>query len=400
MLKKRITTFIAVIAGIIILYFIFSPKHEVYSVDSVGIKKGNIIQEITASGTLQALNTIAVGTQISGIVSELYADYNDHVKKGQILAEIDKTVLKATLLDAQATVMRNEVDREKTRKEWQRDSILLKAKSIAEVDCDLAWFAYQTSLGNLKSSIANLKKAEINLDYATIISPVDGVVLTRSIDQGQTVQASFNTPTLFSIAQDLTKMRVLTDIDEADIGQVEEGQEAVFTVDAYPTIQFHGKVQQIRLQPTTTQDVVTYPVVIEVPNKDFKLMPGMTANVAIIVKQKEKVLNVAQSALHFTPDATAQKVTVPKFRIVKNDENPKPGSHMLYEGSHVVIWKIKSDSVVPVSVTIGINDGNNFEIQGEIQEGDKIITEVKTGEAAAAPQTGKNPFMPQFQKRK
>jgi len=386
---KRITTIITVIAGIALLYFIFKPKNESFSVEWVEIKKGKIIQEITASGTLQALNTIAVGTQISGIVSELYADYNDHVKKGQILAEIDKTVLKATLLDAQATVMRNEVDLEKTRKEWQRDSILLKEKSVSEVDCDIAWFAYQTSLGNLNSAIAQLKKAEINLDYATIISPVDGVVLTRSIDQGQTVAASFNTPTLFSIAQDLTKMRVLTDIDEADIGQVVEGQDAVFTVDAYPTIQFHGKVQQVRLQPTTTQDVVTYPVVIEVSNKDYKLMPGMTANVSIIVKQKEEVLNIAQSALHYIPDASVQKVQVPKFRIPKKEDFPKSGSHMLYEGSLSVIWKIKGDSVVPVSVSVG-----------DLAEGDKIVTEVKTGGESSAPQTGKNPFMPQFQKKK
>ena len=376
MFRKRITTIIAVAAGIIILYLIFKPKQELFNADSVEVKKGKIVQEITASGTLQAVNTIAVGTQISGIVASLYADYNDHVRKGQVLAEIDKTVLRASLLDAQATVMRCETDLEKTQKEWQRDSLLVKEKSISQVDCDVAWFAYRTSLGNLKSAIAGLRKAEINLNYATIISPVNGVVLSRNIDEGQTVAASFNTPTLFSIAQDLTKMRVLTDIDEADIGQVTEGQEAVFTVDAYPAVQFHGKVQQVRLQPTTTQDVVTYTVVIEVPNKDFKLMPGMTANVSIIVKQKEEVLNIAQSALRFTPDETALKVVSPKFRLITNSDSLKPSNHMLYEGSRFVVWKVKGDSVVPVPVTIGINDGNNFEISGDVAEGNKIITEV------------------------
>jgi HlyD family secretion protein len=400
MTKKRITSIIAISVGIILLFLILKPKHVMYSVESVDVKKGKIVQEITASGTLQALNTIAVGTQISGIVAGLYVDFNDHVKKGQVIAEIDKIVLQASLMDAQATVMRNEVMVDKTRREWVRDSTLLKENSISQVESDVAWFDYQTAVGNLKSSIAQLKKAQINLNYATIISPVDGVILSRNIDKGQTVAASFNTPTLFSIAQDLTKMRVLTDIDEADIGQVIEGQDAVFTVDAYPNMQFHGKVQQVRLQPTTTQDVVTYTVVIEVPNKDFKLMPGMTANVSIIVKQKDSVLNIAQSALRYTPDDMIRKIKMPKFRIIKKEENVKSGSHVLYEGSHTEVWKIKGDSVIPVLVTIGINDGNNFEISGDFSEGDKLVTEVKITSNAPAPQPGKNPFMPQFPKKK
>ncbi len=398
--KKKIIIIGSIVIVLLLGFYLLKNKKVSYSLETIEVKKGDITKEITASGTLEALNTIDVGTQVSGIISKVLVDYNDHVKKGQIIAELDKITLQSNVLDAEAAMMRCDVQVEKTKKEWERDKILLEQKSISQVEYDVAWFDYQTAIGNKKSAEAQLNRAKTNLKYATIISPVDGVVLARKVDEGQTVAASFNTPTLFSIAQDLTKMRVLADIDEADIGQVRVEQNVSFTVDAYTNLQFTGTVKQIRLEPKTSQNVVTYTVVVEVQNKDFLLMPGMTTNLSIIINQKKNVLNVAQSALRFKPDNTFFNNKNYKFSMSKNLLKDNNENVQLKQGEKVIVWKLKNDSVIALPVVIGISDGNNFELEGALQQGDKLITEVKLNDAKAEQTAKKNPFMPQFPKKK
>ena len=398
--KKKIIIIVVSVAVIVSLFFIFKHKKAVYSFDTVEIVKGDVSKEITASGTLEALNTVDVGTQVSGIISKIYVDYNDHVKKGQVIAELDKITLEANVMDAEANFARCQVQVEKTKKDWERNKVLLEQRSVSQVDYDVSWFDYQTALGNQKSAEANLKKARINLNYATIISPVDGVVLSRKIDEGQTVAASFNTPTLFSIAKDLTKMRVLANIDEADIGQVQVGQFVSFTVDAYTDLKFSGVVKQIRLEPTTTQNVVTYTVVVEVPNDDFKLMPGMTANLSIVVNQKKDVLHVTQPAIRFNLDEKLIASTQMKIAKGNNFLKDSLQKNHLVAGAKLVVWKLKKDSIIPVQIILGITDGSNWEITGDIQSGDKLITEVKQGAAVEPKKNSTNPFMPQFPKKK
>jgi HlyD family secretion protein len=265
------------------------------------IERGSISNIITATGTLEAVTTVQVGTQVSGIVSKLYIDYNSKVEKNQVIARIDTTTLSANLFDARASVYRQQIQVNQTKRNFERTKALYDQKVVAEIEYDQALDDYETAKSSLISARAQLNRAEINLGYATIRAPIDGVVISKSVEQGQTVAASFNSPTLFTIANDLSKMQVQASIDEADIGQVKVGQKVNFTVDAYPDDQFTGSVKQIRLQPVITSNVVNYIVIVDVPNPDLKLMPGMTASISVIVSEAENVLKVSSKALSFRP---------------------------------------------------------------------------------------------------
>jgi len=302
MKKKILIIVIAVIVVGAVGAFIFassSASDVTFRIEKV--TRGDISLLVTATGTIYADTTVAVGTQVSGTISKIYVDFNSVVKEGQILATIDTTFLAAQVQQSEASLERAIAQLNDAKRTLDRTKALFEKKLAAQADYDVALTAYETNLAQKKQAEAQLNSARINLKYATIKAPISGVVIDRKVDVGQTVAASFNTPTLFSIANSLRKMQVQANVDEADIGKIRLGQQVTFTVDAYPDERFTGKVKQIRLAPVTIQNVVNYTVIIEVPNPELKLMPGMTATVSILVAKKENVLRVPSSALRLQP---------------------------------------------------------------------------------------------------
>ncbi|MBM3265303.1 MAG: efflux RND transporter periplasmic adaptor subunit, partial [candidate division Zixibacteria bacterium] len=265
------------------------------------IDRGDITMSVTATGTLKAVQTVQVGSQISGTVAQLYADFNSFVQAGQVVAQIDPTFLQAQVTEAEANLERSQATVSEAKSNLDRVNALLEQKYVSEAELDQRKAAYQSALAGRKQTEAALERARVNLKYATIRTPISGVVISRDVEIGQTVAASLQAPTLFSIANDLSKMQLETNIDEADIGKIQEGQTVTFTVDAYPDNQFEGRVAQIRLAPVTVQNVVTYTVILDVPNPELKLRPGMTANVSILIDQRFGVLRVPSVALRFRP---------------------------------------------------------------------------------------------------
>ncbi|MEI8004675.1 MAG: efflux RND transporter periplasmic adaptor subunit [Bacteroidota bacterium] len=293
---------IVIIALAVGAYFIFGKKSEkIIEFRSGKIERGDLQVLVTATGILSADTTVAVGTQVSGIITKINVDFNSVVRKGQIIAVLDTTFLAASVEDARSSLMRNQVQTRLTKRNFERNKTLIEEKVIAQSDFDQSQTDYETAQANERSAKSALDRALINLRYATIVAPVSGVVISRNVDIGQTVASSFSTPTLFSIANDLTKMQLQASIDEADIGKIKVGQDVTFKVDAYMDQSFGGVVRQIRLQPTTVQNVVNYTVVIDVPNPDKKLMPGMTANLTIKTQEALNVFKTPSAALRFWP---------------------------------------------------------------------------------------------------
>ncbi len=284
------------------LYFKRGPNGEA-KYRWATVDRGNVTATVTATGTLSAVITVNVGSQVSGIISRLYADFNSEVKKGQLLAELDPTPFQQTVDQQRANLEKAKVELRNSEISLTRAKNLFKQDLEAQSDLDAAQTARDSAAAAVEQAQAALKQAETNLSYTKITSPIDGVVVTRAYDIGQTVAASFQAPTLFTIAQDLTKMQVLTNIDESDVGQIKVGQVANFTVDAFPDTVFKGTVAQVRLSPQTVQNVVTYPVMLDVPNPDLKLKPGMTANVLVPVDTRQAVLRVPNASLRFKPDS-------------------------------------------------------------------------------------------------
>lgn len=279
-------------------------QNEQYKTEKAS--KGNVTMSVTATGTLSAVTTVQVGSQVSGVISRLYADFNSHVKKGQLLAELDPTPFQQTVDQRQADLTKSQVEAANARITYDRERRLNAAGLAAQADLDSAKTAYDSAQASVAQSRAALSQARTNLAYTKINSPIDGVVVDRAYDVGQTVAASFQAPTLFQIAQDLTKMQVQADVDQSDIGSVQVGQFSRFTVDSYPDESFRGRISQIRLNATVSQNVVTYPVIIEVPNPDEKLRPKMTANVTISVANVRDVLRIPNAALRFRPEGVKE----------------------------------------------------------------------------------------------
>ncbi|HEY0554136.1 MAG TPA: efflux RND transporter periplasmic adaptor subunit [Thermoanaerobaculia bacterium] len=308
--RRYLIIAIVVVVGVLVaLFFLRRGKGkggDQYRTEAVS--QGNISATVNATGTLSAVTTVQVGSQVSGIISKLYADFNSQVKKGQLLAELDPTPFQQTVEQRQADVTKAQVDVANTLLTYNRQKRLAAVGLIAQSDLDAAKAAYDGARAGLAQSQAALKQAQTNLNYAKIYSPIDGQVVARQYDIGQTVAASFSAPTLFTIAKDLTKMQVQADVDQSDIGQMSVGEPVQFTVDAYPDQPFRGQISQVRLNATVTQNVITYPVIVEVPNPDLKLRPSMTANVVIRVATVRDVLRVPNSALRFRP-ATADGKT-------------------------------------------------------------------------------------------
>src|SRR3954463_2468601 len=302
--RRLLIIAIVVVVGVLVGLFFFRRGKEKggdkYRTEA--ISTGNITATINATGTLSAVTTVQVGSQVSGIIARLYADFNSQVKQGQLLAELDPTPFLQTVDQRKADVTKTQVEVANTKVTYNRQKRLADAGLIAASDLDAAKAAYDGALAGLAQSQAALKQAQTNLGYAKIYSPIDGQVVARAYDVGQTVAASFSAPTLFTIAKDLTKMQVQADVDQSDIGQIKVGEPARFTVDAYPDQTFRGQISQVRLNATVTQNVITYPVIIEVPNPDLKLRPSMTADVTIAVARVQEVLRVPNAALRFRPE--------------------------------------------------------------------------------------------------
>ncbi len=356
--KALVIAAVAAIATLAVWLLSGGKKEEKITFDTAAVAPANIMNSITATGTIEPVTSVTVGTQVSGIVSKLFVDYNSVVKKGQVIAELDKTNLMSQLNTAKTQLATAQSQLNYQTANYKRYKTLFEKGLVAADDFDNAKLSYTQAKEQVVSAKEEVQRAQTNLGYATITSPIDGVVLSKSVEEGQTVAASFSTPELFTIAQDLTNMQVVADVDEADIGDVKEGERVTFTVDAYPDDTFEGEVKQVRQEATTTNNVVTYEVVISAPNADLKLKPGLTANVTIYTAERKGVLSVPSKALRFTP----QKETVGKMKIVDaaNAKNK--------------VWTIEGNSIVAHKVNIGMTDGTNTQIVGGIAEGTKVVT--------------------------
>jgi len=387
-MKKTIIIIIAVIVVAVVAFFAFRPKANGFIYKTAKITRGNIQDVVTATGTINAIKTVLVGAQVTGRIKEIYVDFNSPVKQGQLIAQIDPELFQAqvdqttaNLLAGRANLMKAQATLIDAKRNFDRASQLFSQNLIAQSDRDTADTNYQTAKAGVnaaKASIeqlqAALNSAQTNIRYTKIISPVDGVVISRNIDIGQTVVSSFQAPTLFSIAQDLTKMQIDTNVNEADIGVVKTGQEVDFTVDAYPDVTFKGKVSQVRNAPITVNNVVTYDVVIYVDNPEFKLKPGMTANASIITAVKDDILRIPNAALRWVPQSkTVNKTAQKGFGA----------------------WILENNQPKRISVKLGISDDSYTEmVSGELKDGQELIVETldKDGKPLAGPAPGPRMF--------
>ncbi len=369
-----------VLVALVIWMLSGGKKEQTVEFETAKVEKQNISTSITATGTIEPVTSVTVGTQVSGIVSKLYVDYNSVVRKGQVIAELDKTNLISELNRAKADLTSAQSTLNYETANFNRYQTLFDKGLVSANDYESARLSYDKARQSVASSRESVQKAQTNLGYATITSPIDGVVLSKSVEEGQTVAASFNTPELFTIAQDLTDMRVIADIDEADIGGVLEGQRVTFTVDAFPEDKFEGQVTQVRQQATTSSNVVTYEVVISAPNKDLKLKPGLTANVTIYTLEKNDVLAAPAKALRFVPN----EALLSKDQKIEDVE------------AKAKVWTLEGNTFKAHAVETGTTNGMLTEIVSGISAGTEVLVDFKLsgGETEEAGQQAQNPFMP------
>ena len=381
--KKKITITVGVVAVIAIAAWSFfgGKKDEQVSYATATVAKANISTTVTATGTIEPITSVTVGTQVSGIISHIYVDYNSIVKKGQVIAELDRTTLLSELASAKAQLSSAQASLTYQKANYERQKALYNKGLISANDYEQARLTYEQAKQTVHTSTEQVTKAQTNLGYATITSPIDGVVLAKSVEEGQTVAASYNTPELFTIAQDLTRMQVVADVDEADIADVRVGERVTFTVDAYPDDTFNGTVTQVRQEATTESNVVTYEVVISAPNADLKLKPGLTASVTIYTKELKDVTAVSAKALKFSPN---EKLLTKDQSIQDCDAKAK-------------VWTLENNVFKAHAVTTGTSDGITTEIKSGAKVGQKVITEFRMGaanEEESDGETNSNPFMP------
>ena len=378
---SKIWIIVGIIAIVAIIAWLMSgnKKKEEVTFKTEKVALTNIQNSITATGTIEPVTSVTVGTQVSGIVSKLYVDYNSVVRKGQVIAELDRTNLMSELNTARANLSSAQSSLNYQQANLKRYSELYKKGLVSADDYESAQLSYRQSKEQVATANESVRRAQTNLSYATITSPIDGVVLSKSVEEGQTVAASFNTPELFKIAQDLTNMQVVADVDEADIGDVHEGERVTFTVDAYPDDVFQGSVTQVRQEATTTNNVVTYEVVISAPNAQLKLKPGLTASVTIYTAEKTGVLSVPSKALKFTPT----KETVGNKKIIDCNGKNK-------------VWALVGNDIKAFPVSIGMTDGVHTQIMSGLKEGQEIITELEVIEedAGGADMQERSPLAP------
>jgi len=381
-MKKKIIIAAVFVAAAIVAFFLLTggSKKQTVEFEKAVAEKTTIQNSITATGTIEPVTSVTVGTQVSGIVSHLYVDYNSVVKKGQVIAELDRTNLTSELNTARANLASAQSTMNFELANYNRYKTLYEKGLVSANDFETAKLSYLKAKEQVTTSQETVRRAQTNLGYATITSPIDGVVLSKSVEEGQTVAASFNTPELFTIAQDLTDMRVIADIDEADIGGVKDGQRVMFTVDAFPDDRFEGHVTQVRQQATTESNVVTYEVVISAPNNDLKLKPGLTANVTIFTLEKNDVLAVQNKALRFMPiDAILSE-----GQTIEDCESPQK------------VWTLEGTVFKAHPVQTGITNGMLTEILGGIEPGTEVLTgfTIIGGDEPQENEQAQNPFMP------
>ncbi|WP_452226859.1 efflux RND transporter periplasmic adaptor subunit [Lacinutrix cladophorae] len=390
--KIIISSMILVVLAIVGYSFFKGDDTIIIEPKTVTAKTANVTTMVTATGTIEPINQVDVGTQVSGVVEKVYVDYNSIVKEGQLIAELDKTNLNASKTQAQAAYDNAVSQRNYTKTIYDRQKTLYDSQVISKSDFDDAAYNYETAKGTVTQRYSDLQSARTNLGYANIYSPIDGVVLSRDIDEGQTVAASYSTPTLFTIAQDLKEMQVEADVDEADIGQVTEGQRVEFTVDAYIGETFNGIVTQVRLDPTITSNVVTYTVVIKAENEDLKLKPGLTATISIYTLELNDVLTAEAKAINFKPEAA--------ILASYNLDHNLPNTSISTSENEKTLWVLGNDrSITPKTITLGASDGVNVQVLSGISKGDELVYSLKSvsKSVAVGPPSGTNesPFMPQ-----
>lgn len=380
--KKKIFLAILIILALAVsLIFILSDSKK-QKFKTVKVQRGEIVQTVRATGNVNPVTTIIIGTRVSGTIVAIYVDYNSKVKKGQLIALIDPTPFEnelrqseAELSNAKASLFKAEITMKDAERTLKRKQELYKRELISRSELDDAETAYGTAraqyeiaLAQVKRAEAGLNQAKTNLGYTRIISPVDGVIIAKNVEVGQTVAASFQTPTLFTVAPDLTKMQIDTNVDEADISKIKVGMEATFSVDSYPDRRFKGTVSQIRLSPTITQNVVTYNVVISVDNSELLLKPGMTANVTFTVQSKRDILKIPNSALRFRMPDSQREIGSEKTQRRKPDASGMQS-----------IWLLRDGKPLRVQIKTGISDGQWTEVlEGDIKEGDEVIVDIES----------------------
>ena len=380
--------FIQAASALVLSAFIMSSCKKAPSFTYVEeeVVKQDIVTSVTATGTIEPVTSVDVGTQVSGIVSKLYVDYNSTVKAGQVIAELDRTNLISDLSSAKANLTSAESSLAYQKANYERFKNLYEKGLISANDYEQARLSFVQAQQTVNTQRNNVKRAETNLGYATITSPIDGVVLSKEVEEGQTVASSFNTPTLFKIAKDLTDMRVIANVDEADIGEVKEGLRVTFTVDAYPNDSFNGTVTQVRQQATTESNVVTYEVVISAPNEDLKLKPGLTANVTIYTMELKDVVAIPNKALHFKPS----EAMLNDGETITDCDSPKK------------VWTKEGPAIKAIAVETGITNGLVTEVVKGLKPGTKIITDVTSSMPNLEEdenQQNSNPFMPKPRNR-
>jgi len=394
MKKNKKTIIITSIVVIVIAFasyaFLKGDDAMIIEAKTIVAKKADVTTMVTATGTIEPITQVEVGTQVSGVVEKIYVDYNSVVTEGQLIAELDKTNLNAAKTQAQAAYDNAVSQRNYTKTIYDRQKTLYDNQVISKSDFDDAEYNYQTAKGTVTQRYSDLQQARTNLEYANIYSPIDGVVLSRAIDEGQTVAASLSTPTLFTIAQDLKEMQVEADVDEADIGQVKEGQRVEFTVDAYIGETFEGEVTQVRLDPTVTSNVVTYTVVIKAHNPDLKLKPGLTATISIYTLELSDVLTAEAKAINFDPEREVLNTY--------NLQHQLEGNTAEYPRDETTLWVLEGNgAITPKPVILGASDGVNVQILSGILEGEKLVYSLKGVSKSEASTTKKStsPFIPQ-----
>jgi len=411
---KWLITGIIIIAAVASWFLFFRHKEDPVVIDTEKPVYGFIANAITATGTIQPVDTVSVGTQVSGTIRVIYADFNTQVKKNQLIAELDKSLLQAQVNQYAANLAAAQDQLVFQQSNYSRQSQLYNVGAISKADYETALYQFNSAKANAAAIKAQLQSANQNLSYANIYSPIDGVVLNRNVNIGQTVAASFNTPTLFILAKDLTKMQVQASVDEADIGNVEKGQRVTFTVDAFPDDVFNGTVQEVRLQPTTSANVVTYTTIIDAPNNDMRLKPGMTANITIYTKEAKNALLVSAKALKFKPDSallkdyviigrrdtshgkteagfyrskrpdTLRTQTDTTKRLTSPDEAARPAA----------VWIKRGDTLIRRHIMTGLNDETNVQVMSGLDTSDIVVNDARRVTKKEKSSATKSPFMP------
>jgi HlyD family secretion protein len=415
---KKILIITGIVIAAVLIWFFFIRKPEVpVTVETEKPSRGYIATSVTATGKIEPVDTVSVGTQVSGTLSKLYVDFNSKVKKGELIGELDKTLLQAVVDQNKGNLLNAQSQLILQRNNYERQNLLFKTDAISKADYDSAAAAYSSAKANVDAAAAAVRSAQKNLSYADIYSPIDGVVLNRSISVGQTVAASFSTPTLFTIAKDITKMQVEANVDEADIGDVAQGQRVSFTVDAFINDSFKGTVEDIRLRPNVSANVVTYTTIINAPNNDMKLKPGMTANIIIYTKEVNDALLIPAKALQFTPDSSLMKTYDIEGAVPHKGKHKHGGTSGTAGNStqalHTVksrkdstgaiprqtamVWILNGKKLTQKKIQIGLNDNTHVEVLKGLDTADNVVTGITAGTAdasSAATSPGGSPFLP------